>query len=248
MKLNVETTGPSDAHDIAFVHGAGGSAATWFMQLRGLSSAFRVHAIELNGHGRSPNRGVEDTRSAYLEDIHSVVSEMNRPILGGHSMGGVLTQLYALEHPDSLSGIILIGTGARLRVSPAIFGLLESDFDGYVHALGEFMFDASADPRMVEASMAEAKQCSPEVISRDFRMCDEFDIMDDIGKISLPCLIIAGESDLMTPVKYSQYLADRISNSRLAVIPDAGHAVMLEKSREVNDEIRRWAKEVLTRD
>ncbi len=248
MKVNVESTGPLDARDIVFVHGAGGSAATWFMQLRGLSLAFRVHAIELNGHGRSPNRGIEDTRSAYLEDIHSVVAEMDQPILGGHSMGGALTQLYALEHPDSLSGIILIGTGARLRVSPAIFDLLENDFDGYVQALGEFMFDKNADPRMVEASMAEAKQCKPEIIGRDFKMCDEFDIMDAVGQISLPCLIIAGESDLMTPVKYSQYLSGQISSSRLAVIPDAGHAVMLEKPREVNDEIRRWAKEVLTRD
>ena len=101
---------------------------------------------------------------------------------------------------------------------------------------------------MVEASKAEARNCSPEIISRDFKMCDEFDIMDNIKQISLPCLIIVGNSDVMTPVKYSEYLASQMEQARIVVVPKAGHAVMLEKSTVVNAEIRRWAEETLFTD
>jgi pimeloyl-ACP methyl ester carboxylesterase len=247
MKINVERAGPNDGHDIVLVHGAGGSAATWFMQLKGLGDVFRVHALELNGHGESEDRNESDTRHAYLEDVDSVTSEISRPILGGHSMGGALTQLYALSHPNSVSGIVLIGTGARLRVAPGIFDLLENDFDTYVQALGGFMFDSRADPRLIEASRVEASRCSPEVISRDFRMCDEFDIMREVSHISVPALVIVGESDVMTPPKYSQFLADSIEGAELRIIPEAGHAVMLEQPGMVNSAIKEWAQRLVVR-
>jgi pimeloyl-ACP methyl ester carboxylesterase len=247
VKINVERAGPSDGHDIVLVHGAGGSAATWFMQLKGLSSYFRVHALELNGHGESKDRHEPDTKHAYLEDIHSVIGELPRPILGGHSMGGALTQLYALDHPDSVSGIVLIGTGAKLRVAPGVFNLLENDFEAYIQALGGFMFDSGADPRLVEASRSEASQCSPRVISRDFRMCDEFDIMEEVFRISVPTLVIVGESDVMTPPKYSRYLADNIEGAELRVISKAAHAVMLEQPRMVNSAIKEWAERLVIR-
>ena len=242
VKINVERAGPNDGQDIVLVHGAGGSAATWFMQLKGLSDVFRVHALELNGHGESEDRNESDTGHAYLEDVDSVTSELSRPILGGHSMGGALAQLYALSHPDSVSGIVLIGTGARLRVAPGIFDLLENDFGTYIQALGGFMFDSRSDPRLIEASRAEASRCNPEVISRDFRMCDEFDIMNEVSRISVPALVIVGESDVMTPPKYSQYLADKIEGAELKVIPKAGHAAMLEQPGMVNRAIKEWAQ------
>jgi pimeloyl-ACP methyl ester carboxylesterase len=245
--INVESAGPDDAEDVVLVHGAGGSAATWFMQLRGLSKEFRIHAVELNGHGSSRDREEPDTMRAYLKDIDSVIEQLDEPILGGHSMGGALTQQYALDHPGSLRGIILVGTGARLRCTPMIFHLLERDFEAYLDALSEFMFHSDTDPRIIDASRAEAARCKPEVISRDFGMCDKFDIMEEVNSIDVPALIIVGESDVMTPVKYSQYLADEIPHSELVVIPKAGHAVMLEQPNLVNDAIREWVMSLESR-
>ena len=180
MVINVEIAGPSDAQPLVLVHGAGGSAATWFMQLRGLSKHFLVHAIELNGHGKSKDRAEPDTGQSYLDDISSIVNELDHPIVGGHSMGGALTQLFALQKSDSVRGIVLVGTGARLRVNPLIFEWLKTEFETYIQALGEFVFDKSADERLVQASMKEARRCSPHIISRDFAFCNEFDIMDRV--------------------------------------------------------------------
>jgi pimeloyl-ACP methyl ester carboxylesterase len=68
--------------------------------------------------------------------------------------------------------------------------------------------------------------------------------MDDISRIDLPTLIVCGEDDALTPVKYSQYMKDRIRNARIVIIPDAGHSVMLEKPDELNDALRSFLREL----
>ncbi len=242
MSVNFEEAGDSDNRTIIFVHGAGGSAATWFMQLRGLSDEHHVVAIELNGHGKSLDRAEEDSVHSYLQDIHEVVSKFDKPTLAGHSMGGALTQLYALAHQENLSGIILVGTGAKLRVTPVIFDLLENNFDGYVEAAGSLMFHENTSKEMIEASKHEVRKCPAHIISRDFELCDNFDIMDRVSQIGLPTLIIVGEGDAMTPIKYSTYLHLKIKVSAMHIIETAGHSVMLEQFEIFNEYISDWVK------
>jgi len=245
MNVHVDIAGNAADRTIIFIHGAGGSTATWTMQLRGLSDSFKVVTIDLNGHGKTPDRNVNDPVASYLKDIDEIVQQYSRPILAGHSMGGMLTQLYALQHPTILKGIILIGTGAKLRVMPAIFKLLKNDFDGYVSAASNFMFDTETSSELIEASQAEIRKCRPEIIIRDFQACDVFNIMDRVSDIKIPTLIIVGRNDVMTPIKYSQYLHDNIPNSELRIIDGAGHAVMLEKSRLMNKAIENWANSLV---
>ncbi|MHA1927885.1 MAG: alpha/beta fold hydrolase [Candidatus Thorarchaeota archaeon] len=242
MTIHYEERGDPKNRTIVFVHGSGGSSATWFLQLRELSEDLHIVAIELNGHGKSPDKCGEDTIDCYLDDIDLIVKQFDRPILAGHSMGGALTQLYALEKSDLLSGIILIGTGSKLRVAPMIFGLLQTDFDSYVSGAAHYMFDESTSDEMISASLTEIRKCDPIIISRDYYACDGFDIMEKVSEISIPTLIIVGENDKLTPVKYSQYLADQIQGSHLKVVEKAGHSVMFEQADIVNSEIRSWIK------
>jgi pimeloyl-ACP methyl ester carboxylesterase len=155
-------------------------------------------------------------------------------------MGGALTQLYTLEKSTELRGIILVGTGARLRVNPMIFNLLENDFEGYVNAVGEFMFHSDTDETIKEASKAEVRKCPASIIHKDFGFCNEFDIMENVSDINLPALVIVGENDVMTPTKYSKFLVDRIKGSQMHIVPNAGHSVMLEQWEFFNDIAVKW--------
>ena len=240
MSVHTEESGTENPRTIVCVHGAGGSSATWFMQLRGLSGDLHVVAIDLNGHGKTPDRPSNDVRNTYIDDIRSVAEGYDRPILMGHSMGGALAQIYAHTHGDELGGLILVSTGARLRVSEIIFDLLDNDFDAYVEAVGKFMFHKDTSRKLVETSLAEVRKCPVDIIRRDFVMCNEFDMMEDVREIAIPTLIIVGNSDLMTPLKYSKYLHECIPNSNIRVIDGAGHSVMLEKPREFNSAILDW--------
>jgi pimeloyl-ACP methyl ester carboxylesterase len=244
MSINFEEMGDPAKRTIIFIHGAGGSAATWFMQMRGLSADNHIVAIELNGHGKSLDRAEDDTFHSYLCDVHEVISKFDKPFLAGHSMGGALTQLYALNHPENLKGIILVDTGAKLKVNPMVFNLLSNNFEGYIEAVGTFMFHEETSEEMIEASKHEVRKCPVQIIKRDFELCDKFDIMDRVSQIKLPTLILVGDADVMTPVKYSTYLKDKIEGSVLHVIEGAGHSVMLEKFGVFNEIIANWVNEM----
>ena len=244
MSVNYEEAGDPTKKTIIFVHGAGGSSATWFMQLRGLSSSHHIVAIELNGHGKFPDRAEEDIVHSYLHDIQEVVTKFDKPFLAGHSMGGALAQLYSLNHPEYLRGIILVGTGAKLRVNPVVFNLLDNDFDGYVEAVGNFMFHEDTSEEMIEASKHEVRKCPPQIIRRDFELCDKFDIMDKVRQIKSPTLILVGDADMMTPIKYSTYLKDKIEGSVMHIIEGAGHSVMLEKFGVFNELVANWVNAI----
>jgi pimeloyl-ACP methyl ester carboxylesterase len=245
MAVHYEERGEGNPGPMIMVHGSGGSSATWYLQIKNLSDRLHIIAIDLNGHGKTMDRNDPDVSRSYLDDIQQVVAQYEKPVLSGHSMGGALTQLFAMEKPGALSGIVLVGTGARLRVNPLIFNLLENDFEGYIGVVGEFLFHEDAEESLIEASKKEVRKCPASITRRDFELCDDFDIMEKVSSINLPTLIIVGESDVLTPVKYSTYLADKIPKSQIDVIPRAGHSVMLEQPEAFNDAIAKWYRTVI---
>jgi pimeloyl-ACP methyl ester carboxylesterase len=218
------------------------SKKTQSRQANSLSRKVHLVALDLNGHGRTPDRKAPDVTRSYLEDIDTIVRSYDKPFLMGHSMGGALGQLYALENPEKLSGLVLVGTGARLRVAPMIFDFLDKDPDAYFDAIPKFMFHESTPRIIVETSQAEARECPVPIIRRDFEACNSFDLMQDVSRISLPTLIVVGDSDAMTPLKYATYLHEKITDSDLRIIPQAGHAAMLEKPSEFNQAVIDWLK------
>ena len=80
----------------------------------------------------------------------------------------------------------------------------------------------------------------PAVIQRDFIACDSFDVRRRLREIAAPALIIAGESDRMTPLSLSEELAHGVPNAALEVIGGAGHMLLLEKPDATADAIQRW--------
>ncbi len=160
-------------------------------------------------------------------------------VLAGHSFGGAIALMYALRHPQELKGVVIIGSGARLRVHPTFLIPCEEAIKGNGqkwHEMVEEMYRlTSADygRRVIE----KQKAVGPAVMLNDFLCCDKFDIMDRVHEIKLPALIICGESDVMTPVKYANYLGAKIANSRVLIVPKAGHLVFAEKPEVVNKAI-----------
>ena len=166
---------------------------------------------------------------------------INRPVVCGHSMGGAIAQLFALTYPDELSGLILLGSGARLRVHPTY---LQECEDG-IREPDRWLNGRRGDYRLVETGlgaelMERAGKIGPAVKLNDLRCCDAFDVMDRVGDIRLPTLVLCGSCDVMTPVKYSQYLHDRIEGSEIRIVLGGSHFVQLEQSVAVNAAIEEF--------
>jgi pimeloyl-ACP methyl ester carboxylesterase len=79
---------------------------------------------------------------------------------------------------------------------------------------------------------------------KDLKACDRFDIRDRLKEILLPTLIVCGKEDLLTPLKYSEYLKENIADSRLKVISQAGHMVMAERPQLLNRALESFIAEI----
>ena len=89
-------------------------------------------------------------------------------------------------------------------------------------------FAAKTSAAVIAEGEREWAKTNSRVRYQDMRACDQFDIMQDIEKIQRPALIVCGREDVMTPLKYSEFLNKKITGSKLEVIENAGHLVMLE--------------------
>ncbi len=239
MRLHLERHGAGKP--VVFIHGASGSATSWYFQKEYLKQFMEVILLDLPGHGKSAGEAcgrLEECRDAVRESLSSL--GLTKYYMAGHSMGGAIAMLFALAYPESLDGLILIGTGARLRVFPEILEGILQDKEGTIRKIAQFAFSAKTPAPVVEAGIAEMMKCSKEVIHGDFASCEQFDVMQSVSAITAPTLILCGDDDLLTPVKYSEFLHKKIDNSRLVRIPDAGHLVMIEKPEPVNRAIQEF--------
>ena len=224
------------------IHGAGGTHLHWPAELRRLSGQ-RVFAIDLPGHGKSEGRG-HQTIDAYVISILDWLDAMGlfRAILIGHSMGGAISLRLADQHPERIVALGLVGSGARLRVAPDILENANNraTFPLAVETIISWAFSPKTDPHLIELATNRMLATRPSVLHGDFTACNTFDMMITLNKLHFPTLVICGEDDQLTPLRYSQYLADQLPNAQLVSIPDAGHMVMLEKSTQVVDAIQNF--------
>jgi pimeloyl-ACP methyl ester carboxylesterase len=221
---------------ILLVPGSGAGGNLWQYQTRFFPEA---EGISLPGH---PDGAPKNSIPEYVEWLHGYILEKGYKdiILGGHSLGGGIAQLYALTYPRDLKGLMLIGTGARLRVLPETLSTLRN-LIGNDSAWRKFIEAAPQPADPVLLSIRETRyKIGPAVMLNDLLCCDKFDIMERVHEIKLPTLIIVGTQDVSTPVKYSQYLQNKIAGSKLVIIEGATHNIMIDKSSEVNQAIAAW--------
>jgi pimeloyl-ACP methyl ester carboxylesterase len=223
---------------VLFIHGAGGGQYTWSYQKAFFEKRFNPIIIELPGHGASEGEGEEEI-GRYAGHVYSFLKalELSKVFLVGHSMGGAITQTVALTHPEVVKGIVLVGTGARLKVFPMILNGIRTDFGETVRKITQFAYSRNTPSEVIDRGVADMMRCRPEILYGDFLACDRFDVMGELDKINIPTLIMCGDEDQLTPVKYSQFLHNRIKRSRLEILPGAGHMVMMEAAELFNEKI-----------
>ncbi|MBI3966010.1 MAG: alpha/beta hydrolase [Chloroflexi bacterium] len=232
------------APPLVLIHGSGGSAAVWRHQTDALTPLCRVVAMDLPGHGgRAPlaTPSVDDYAADVEEQIQG--SGLQCPIVGGHSLGGAIALTIALRGRVPIDGLILVGTGARLRVLPAILMGLLSDYRQAVEHVHDLGFSPSTSQGLVAESIESTLTLPAEVTHGDFSACDRFDAMTRLGEMDVPTLIVCGVEDRLTPLKYSEYFHRHIRESQLVTVERAGHFVQVEQPAAVNEAIRRFLRD-----
>jgi pimeloyl-ACP methyl ester carboxylesterase len=220
---------------ILLIHGAGGTHLNWPAQIRRLNGQ-RVFALDLPGHGKSEGVGyqsIDDYTKVALQFMKT--ARLSPAVVIGHSMGSAIALTLALRYPKRILGLGLIGSGAKLRVAPALLDLASNpaSYPFVIKMVTENSYSSSTDLRIKELGAQRLEEGRPSVLAGDLLACDSFDVMERVKRIEVPTLIICGKDDLMTPPNRSEYLRDQIQNADLHLIEQAGHMVMLERPDEV---------------
>lgn len=239
-------TGLLRGENLLFLHGAGGRGLIWQQQ----QLAFpRSEAPDLPWHpgpSRSSGQSTAGTWGAarwgvnrYLAAVRAYLGPASAPrIIAGHSLGGAIAVLWALTVPREVRGLILMGTGARLRVSPVVLATLRADYNRGLEQLMALWFAPRADPRLKEKSQILLRAVAPEVLIAELQAAEAFDVSADVGRLTVPTLVMCGSDDQVTPPALGRELHEKIPGSRLVIVEGAGHMVMLEQPRATNEAIR----------
>ncbi len=228
---------------LVLVHGAGGRHIDWPNKVRFLPNT-TVYALDLPGHAQSDKPG-RDTIDAYADDIETFIQALglDNVVIVGHSMGGAIGQTLALRGTPQVTGLVLVGTSARLRVGAAILDNILPDFRKALKIIFKYAWSAQARPVQVGLAKRLMAENGPEVVHGDFTACNNFDVRDRLGEIKVPTLVISGSEDQMTPAKFGQALAAGIPDAGYVEIFRTGHFLMQEEPDLVAIEIEKFVNE-----
>ncbi|MEW6298037.1 MAG: alpha/beta fold hydrolase [Thermodesulfobacteriota bacterium] len=223
-----------------YLHGAGSNGHFGHKMLDLLAARHSPLAFDYPGHGRSS--GTESLKSvaAYSDFAYAFWKKLGlRPaVLVGHSMGGAIAMDLALRHPDMVDGLVLMCTAAKFNIPDE---RLQTWRQVMLGRMPQPFTKESCSPKtpmnIVQEGWAEQVKTDPRVRYFDLVACKEVDLTGRLGDIRTPTLVLAGQDDVTTPVAQSEELWDRIPGAKLAVIPEAGHWLPIEKPHEACDAI-----------
>ena len=216
---------------VIYIHGTGCNAKVFADHLGAISQKHEVVAIDLPGHGGSQGSGF---RSAVEHGFF--VGELIRHlgwdscVVAGHSLGGGIALAVAIYFQELTRGLLLIDTGARLRVNPKVIELSRKAAEGDVVVGGDSRLGyADTTPQdVVDRVNAASAGCDPKVVYKDWIADDSFDFMSRLGQITVPTLAICGTEDQLTPMKYHEFFCKNMPQCALVTVADAGHWPFVE--------------------
>ena len=239
VRISYEIFGSDNENlPLLLTHGYGASARMWEPNVITLASSRPVITWDLRGHGRSgcPADQADYTQAASVDDMAAVLDAAGaaRAVLGGLSLGGYLSLAFWLANPERVAALVLCDTGpgyrndeARQRWNDraiATAGGLERDG---LAALGD-------GPRTPDAA-----QWSPAGLALAARgMLTQHDgrVIESLPSIDVPALVLVGADDKPF-LGAAEYLAAKIPQATLVVLPEAGHVASADQPELFNQHV-----------
>jgi pyruvate dehydrogenase E2 component (dihydrolipoamide acetyltransferase) len=242
VRLRYLRIGPEGLLPIVLIHGFGGDLGNWQFNQPVLAEQRLVIAIDLPGHGGSaksvPSGDVAALASVVRDALDAL--EISRAHLAGHSLGGAISLRLALDDPDRVASVTLVGSaglGPEIEMG-YIEGFIAADRRREMKAAVEMLF---ADPALVSREMIEdlvrfkrldgVAGALRAIAAGAFAGGRQAAVMvDRLAALPMPVQAIWGSADRIIPA----YHAEALPPERRHVLEGAGHMVHLERYDEVN--------------
>ena len=247
VTLHVQTTGRADAAPVLLIQGLGMNKNGWALQRFAMATKFRTIAFDNRGAGRSSIPDDQFTLEDMADDAVAVLDHfgIRSAHVVGASMGGAISQIVAVKHPDRVRSLTLACTACRNL--PWRTELLQAWADTanvrgmrrWADESMRWMVGPRSFRRLAPAigwlgplatfrpSIGFTKQVAA-ILDTDDSMVAE------LSNITVPTLVVVGNQDILTPRADSEEIAERIPQAELVVISGAAHGLMVEHASTFN--------------
>jgi 3-oxoadipate enol-lactonase len=242
-----------DGPPLVLVMGIGYDSSLWMLQqVPVLSTRFRVVLLDNRDAGRSSRADHPYTIADMADDVAGLLDALDIPRthLLGLSMGSMIGMEFALRHPDRVDRLVLAGPAAapaRSAVDPiAIWNWVKTNDPGgdvfggqqftWLFSLA-FLRNRQAVQETTALLASNPNPVEPDAYHRQAQAYLQFDILDRLGGITAPTLVIVGEQDLLTPPWVVREVAGRIPGAQFEIVTGDGssHLVPLERPDDFNE-------------
>jgi 3-oxoadipate enol-lactonase len=240
-----------DGIPLLFIHGYPLSRKIWRPQLSGLSDIASIIAIDLRGHGESYPFEPPYPMELLADDCQQLVGYLGitRPlVVCGLSMGGYVTMALYRKYPHMFAGMILTSTRSGAD-SPEGKSNREATVKNVYERGVPYIVDGmlpklvspvtlSSRPQLVSSTRRIMLETSVQgVVGASQGMRERPDSSASLSHTSFPVLIVHGADDQLIPVGEAETMRQKIPNSRLVIIPEAGHLPNMEQPEKFNQAV-----------
>lgn len=225
----------------------------WAPQIELLSQHFRCIVPDLWSHGQSQSIAEGDLSIASLaEDYHLLMQHLGlaRYSVLGMAVGGQWGAQLALKYPDEVASLVLLASSLNAEQEDiaddylALLNVVKQMQEippAVIDAVAKIFFSEDAaerHPALVETFRFDLMFLTPEQVAGIVALGEHIfrrpSLLEDVGNIKCPTLILAGDKDYARPVSESEAIYDQISGSQFAIIENAGHMITLEQPNQIN--------------
>ncbi len=248
IRMNYELSGTEGGPVVVLSHSLSSSLRMWNPQMDVLRKHFKVLRYDTRGHGRSDVSSGSYTLELLAEDVIGLLDTLSadRVHFVGLSMGGMIGQCLALNHPHRLESLTLCDTASVIpaEAQPLWQERIDKARQKGMEALLEETMERWFTPAFLRQNPPMVQIIRQEILGtsvQGYVACAEairrLYYLERISQIKIPTLIMVGEDDPGTPVSASQAMHERITHSNLVILPSARHLSNVEQAETFNTKL-----------
>jgi pimeloyl-ACP methyl ester carboxylesterase len=241
ISYTTEGSGPA----LLLTHGFAATAQMFAGNLPDLAQRNQVVTWDIRGHGGSgdPDDPAQYTVQATTDDMAAILDELaiSHAAVGGHSLGGYLSLAFAIAHPGRVSALLLVDTGPGFRseASRARWNQMAEQYSARLDDSG--LAGLGAEPELHAGAHRGAAGLAH--AARGILIQRDSAVIDALPAITVPTLIVVGADDTRY-LAGADYMARKIPDARLVVIPGAGHAPNIAQPQLFDQHVRSFLDEI----
>lgn len=262
LNVHYRDEGKRDGRVLVLIHGSNASLHTWEPWVKRLGNDYRIISMDLPGHGLTgvDPAGTYDNAS-YVGVVDRLLTKLGvgKAVIGGNSMGGGVSWMYALAHPEKTEALLLVDAGGQPQAKPDElpigFRLMRMPI---IKEAARLIAPRSIFESSIQNTMSVQSKIDDALIDRYWELnrypgnreatmkrfsspgSMKSGTKEQLATIKVPVLIMWGEADKLIPVSSARWFAEAIPGARLVVYPNVGHIPMEEVPDESAADVKAW--------